>query len=153
LSYLFQKIPDFKVKSATCIIFVIVRRIITGLLLLGSHSLFSQFVQIGEGYFLGTLAGPMVVSTTAANYGCRFAYIYPKSVLGNLKHGDSMESMEFLRSAGAAIGTGTQLSIWLRNTSRSDFGSGRISFSGETTSATRVYNATHAFDLDPNESF
>ena len=153
MSYLFQKIPDFKVKSASFIIFVIVRRIITGLLLLGSHSLFSQFVQIGEGYFLGTLAGPMVVSTSAANYGCRFAYIYPKSVLGNLKHGDSMESMEFLRSAGAAIGTGTQLSIWLRNTSRSDFGSGRISFSGETTSATRVYNATPAFDLGSNESF
>ncbi|MEK0421703.1 MAG: hypothetical protein RLZZ161_1554 [Bacteroidota bacterium] len=95
----------------------------------------------------------MVVSTTSANYGCRFAYIFPKSVLGNLKHGDSLESMEFLRSAGAAIGTGTQFSIWLKNTSRSDFGSGRISFSGETGSAVKVYGSIPANDLGSNEEF
>jgi len=121
--------------------------------LLCCSPIFSQFVQIGEGYFLGTQAGPLVVSTTSANYGCRFAYIFPKSVLGNLKHGDSIESMEFLRSAGAAIGTGTQMSIWLKNTSLTDFGSGRISFSGETSSAIRVYSSIPANDLGSNEDF
>lgn len=64
-----------------------------------------------------------------------------------------MESMEFLRSAGAAIGTGTQFTIWLKNTSRTDFGSGRISFSGETGSAVMVYSSIPANDLGSNEVF
>ena len=153
MSHLFQKARVFRRFPACFAIFVIVRRLITGLFLLCSAPLFSQFVQIGEGYFLGTQAGPLVISTTSANYGCRFAYIFPKSVLGNMKHGDSLESMEFLRSSGAAIGTGTQMSIWLKNTSRSDFGSGRISFSGETGSAAMVYNSTPANELGSNEEF
>ncbi len=153
MSYLFQKIKRACNFRLNLITFVIVRILFTGLFLLCSGAVFSQYVQIGEGSFLGTAAGPMAVSTTSANYGCRFIYIYTKSSLGNLKHGDSIESIEFFRSAGAAMGTATQLSIWLKNTSRTDFGSGRISFGGETVSATRVYNGTPAYDLGSNESF
>jgi hypothetical protein len=129
------------------------RKIILGVISLLSYPLVAQFVQVGEGYFLGTNAGPMVISTTSANYGCRFAYIFPGSVLGNLKHADTIESIEFMRSAGAAIGTGTQMKIWLKNTVRSDFGAGKISFSGETASATLVYDAVPAFNLGSNEGF
>lgn len=129
------------------------RKILAAIIGFFCSPLLSQFVQIGEGNFLGTNAGPMVVSTTAANHGCRFAYIFPASVLGNLKHADTIESMEFMRSSGAAIGTGTQFKIWLKNTTRSDFGTGKISFSSETTTATLVYNAVPAFDLGSNDGF
>ena len=120
--------------------------------LLASPAL-AQYIQIGEGYFLGTLAGPMASSTTSSNYGCRFAYIFPRSVLGNMKHGDTLESIEFMRSAGVQLGSATQFSIWLKNTSKSDFGAGKISFSSETGSAVNVYNATPANDLGGSEGF
>ncbi|MFN4915349.1 MAG: T9SS type A sorting domain-containing protein [Sphingomonadales bacterium] len=129
------------------------RKTLAAIIGLFCSPLLSQYVQIGEGDFLGTTAGPMVISTTAASHGCRFAYIFPASVLGNLKHADTIENMEFMRSSGAAIGTGTQFKIWLKNTTRSDFGAGKISFSAETSSATLVYNAVPAFDLGSNDGF
>ena len=113
----------------------------------------AQYVRIGEGVFLGTAAGPFVSSSTVALNKSRFASIYPKAVLGNMKHGDTIESLEFFRSLGSALNSNCNLTIWLKNTSLSDFGTGRLHFQTETTGATRIYDQNPAADIGTAEAF
>lgn len=113
----------------------------------------AQYVRIGDGNFLGTVGGPMVSDITNATYNSRFAYIYPRTVLGNLKHGDTIESIEFLRSAGAGLNGNCNLTIWLKNTSKSDFGAGRLHFPNETTGATRVYDQNPSGEIKTTEAY
>ncbi|MEY3965968.1 MAG: hypothetical protein RL263_1137 [Bacteroidota bacterium] len=113
----------------------------------------AQFVQVGEGSYLGTFAGPIRTSANMGVYQSKFAYIYPKSTLGNLKHGDSIFSLEFYRAAGASLKGNHRLKIWLSNTQRNDFGSTGIIFSSETTSAQKVIDTFASTYLDTFENF
>ena len=113
----------------------------------------AQFVQVGEGSYLGTFAGPIRTSANMGVYQSKFAYIYPKSTLGNIKHGDSIFSLEFYRAAGASLKGNHRLKIWLGNTSRNDFGSTGIFFSSETASAQNVIDTFASVYLDTFESF
>lgn len=113
----------------------------------------AQFVQVGEGSYLGTFAGPIRTSANMGVYQSKFAYIYPKSTLGNLKHGDSIFSLEFYRATGASLKGNHRLKIWLGNTSRNDFGSTGIKFSSETASAQKVIDTFASVYLDTFENF
>lgn len=124
-----------------------------GLFLLTTGFLHAQYVKIGEGVFLGTTAGPLVSEAAVSTYYTRFAYIYPSTVLGNMRHGDTLESLEFMRSLGSGLSFNCNLTIWLNNTSRSDFGAGRLFFPGETSGAVRVYDQNPIGEIRGSEGF
>jgi len=98
----------------------------------------SQYIKIGNGYISGTIAGPFSASTSRDTQYSKFAYIFPKSVLGNLVHGDTISSIEIFRVGGAIPDTNCAFTIYMGNTNRSDFGSGKLSFSAEISAAKQV---------------
>jgi len=114
---------------------------------------FGQYLQIGDGTFGGTAAGPLVVNTTMASYNTRFAYIFPKTVLGNLKHGDTINYLSFGRLAGSDFNTNCNLTIFLKNTNNSDFGSGKLYWPGEKTGTTRVYDQNPKAEIGVADGF
>ncbi|MCX6175752.1 MAG: hypothetical protein NTZ00_00035 [Bacteroidetes bacterium] len=102
-----------------------------------------QYVKIGDGSYAGTLGGPMVASTTKDTQVSRFAYIFPKAELANLYHKDTIISCEFFHVASlAAPNSSTLCKIWIQNTSRSDFGAGKLHFPTETKNSTLVFSNT-----------
>lgn len=121
--------------------------------LLSTQFLNAQFVQIGDGNYLGNFAGPLRTSGTNKVFNTRFAYIFPKSVLGNLKHGDTIESLEFFRADGPAFDTTCKLKMWIGNTSRSTFGATKVSFVSEIANAKQVYNQNPKKHIGNIENF
>lgn len=113
----------------------------------------AQYIKIGDGSYAGTLGGPMVASTSRDTQTSRFAYIIPKSVLGNMVHLDTLLSMEFYRVAGSAPNTSTHCNIWLNNTSRTDFGTGKLHFPTETSSAKLVFSGSPSNYVGGSEKF
>ena len=117
-------------------------------------ALIGQYVKIGDGSFAGTLGGPMVASTTKDTQVSRFAYIFPKALLANLYHKDTIESCEFFHVAStSAPNSSTHCKIWIQNTSRSDFGAGKIHFPTETKNSTLVFSNTPASYIGVLEKF
>ena len=113
-----------------------------------------QYVKIGDGSYTGTLGGPMVGSTTKDTQVSRFAYIFPKAELANLYHKDTIESCEFFHVASiAAPNSSTFCKIWIQNTSRSDFGPGKLHFPTETKNSTLVFSNTPASYIGTLEKF
>lgn len=98
----------------------------------------SQYIKIGNGYITGTIAGPFSASTSRDTQYSKFAYVFPKSVLGNLVHGDTVSSIEVFRVGGAIPDSNCAFTVYMGNTSRSDFGSGKLSFSSEISKANWV---------------
>jgi len=113
-----------------------------------------QYVKIGDGSFAGTLGGPMVASTTKDTQVSRFAYIFPKAELANLYHKDTIESCEFFHVASiAAPNSSTFCKIWIQNTSRSDFGAGKLHFPTETKNSALVFSNTPSSYIGALEKF
>lgn len=113
----------------------------------------SQYVQIGQGSYLGMIGGPIHTSAGTATYSSRFAYIYPEAVLGNLKHGDTISSLEFMRLAGTGLNSSCNMKIFLKNTSLNDFGSGILRWSAEVSGLTAVYDQNPGTDIGTSEGF
>lgn len=112
----------------------------------------AQFVQVGDGSYLGTFAGPIRVSLNTKTYQSKYAYIFPKSVLGNLQNGDSITSLEFMRTDGDTLRQ-SRMRMWLVNTSRSDLGATGIRFSQETAAATLVHDDNPQKHFGRDEKF
>ncbi len=104
--------------------------------ILSTQFLGAQFVQIGSGNYLGNFAGPIRTNASQKVFNSRYAYIFPKSVLGNLTHGDTIQSLEFYRTDGPAFDTTCKLKIWIGNTNRANFGPSKVSFLSEISNAT-----------------
>lgn len=113
----------------------------------------SQFVQIGNGSYVGTVGGPVIARNTMADYQSKYAYIFPQSVLGNMRHGDSLNSLSFMRTDGASFDGNCSLRIWLNNTTLSDWGSTPISFKGQIDSGTQVYHNHPKTHIGPDDRF
>lgn len=122
-------------------------------LLFFGNSVNGQYVKIGDGSYAGTLGGPMVASTTRDTQTSRFAYIIPRSVLGNMVHLDTLVSMEFYRVAGSAPNSSTNCKIWLENTSRTDFGAGKLHFPTERNNAQLVFSGSPSSYIGGTEKF
>ncbi len=127
-------------------------RILIILLGLFIFPLNAQFVQVGDGSYLGTFAGPMRTSGNNKTFQSKYAYIYPKTVLGNLRNGDTISSLEFMRSDGDTLSR-SRMRIWLTNTSRSVLGATSIQFSQETASATLVHDDNPQKHIGRDEKF
>lgn len=121
--------------------------------LLLTQSATAQYVKIGEGSYAGTLGGPMVASTSRDTQTSRFAYIIPKSALGNMIHLDTLTSIEFYRVSGSAPNTSTDCKIWLNNTSRGDFGTGKLHFPTESNNAQLVFSGSPSSYIGGTEKF
>lgn len=119
--------------------FMRIRSLAFGVFIFLSGEVFSQFIQLGNGAYLGTVAGPIIQRNNVADYQSKYAYIFPQGVLGNMKHGDSLLSLSFMRSEGASFNGNCSLRMWLHNVNKSDWGSIPISFKEYTDSATQVY--------------
>ncbi len=121
--------------------------------LLLTHSATAQYVKIGDGSYAGTLGGPMLASTSRDTQTSRFAYIIPKSALGNMIHLDTLTSIEFYRVSGSAPNTSTDCKIWLNNTSRGDFGTGKLHFPAESNNAQLVFSGSPSSYIGGTEKF
>lgn len=120
---------------------------------LSGISVNGQYVQIGEGTYSGMVGGPFYTSTGLSTYSSRFAYIFPSSVLGNMTHGDTITSLEFARVSGPALNNSCNLKIFLTNTANNDFGTGFLSWNGQISGLTAVYNQNPSADIGTTEGF
>lgn len=112
-----------------------------------------QYLRIGDGSFGGTVAGPLIASSSNANFTSRFAYIYPASLLTKLEHGDSITALEIGRIAGNGFNNNCNLKIYFKNTSQSDFGTGKLYWPGEVTGAVSVYDQNPRLEIGTNDGF
>ena len=122
-------------------------------LLLFSPNSYAQYVKIGDGSYAGTLGGPMVASAARDTQTSRFAYIFPRATLGNMVHLDTLVSMEFYRVAGSVPNANTTCKIWLSNTSRNDFGTGKLHFPTERNNAQLVFSGSPSNYIGSTEKF
>lgn len=114
--------------------------------------LLAQYAKVGEGNFLGTAAGP-ILTDTASSWVSRYAYIYPIDELGNIKHGDTISSLELNRSAGFALQNGGNLALYVQNTSASDFTASPLIWSNSISNATLVYNQNPQTDIAATDGY
>lgn len=102
------------------------------ILLFSGISLKAQYSVIGTRQMGGTANfGPMLADDTADRYS-RFAYIYPSASLGNLKHGDTIRSLEFFKDGFGTIKGNAKFKIFIGNTTQADFGMGSLDWKAET---------------------
>lgn len=123
------------------------------LVLFGSGISQAQYIKIGDGAYSGSLGGPMNSNTVRDTQVSQFAYIFPKSVLGNLYNKDTITSVEFFHLLGAAPNSNTQFTLWIQNTSRNDFGMGKLHFSTETKNSILVFSGSPANYIGKEEKF
>lgn len=120
-----------------------------------SSNLAAQYVQVGEGGFSGSNAGGPMNSTTLSNAWCKYAYIWPQSLLGNLKHGDTIRSVEFYKDVSTAMQASPSLAIWMGMADSAGFPGVPISFSAETavTGMVKVYDRSPLSDVSGPEGW
>ena len=106
----------------------------------------TQFLQLGEGTYSGTIGGPLVARSTTDSHQSKFAYIFPAGELGNLRNGDSIQSLELYRPDGGTFSANCSLRIWIMNIAQSDWGNTPISFSYWTNQAQEIYHNHRCFN-------
>lgn len=99
----------------------------------------AQYTQIGDGLFRSGNLGPIATDTLPAFYS-RFAYIYPEASLTNLQNNDTIFALGFDHFSFDSLRGNTNIKIYIKPTSASDFGVGNINWLAETRSGmTLVY--------------
>lgn len=105
----------------------------------------AQVITLGQGSFTGSnVAGPANTSTTAGS-ASRYAYIFPASVLGTLKHNDTIVSLSFHKNAGGEIQGTCNMKIYMRTTLNANYGLRNINWVNQTT----VTGMKKVYDKDP----
>ncbi len=108
----------------------------------------AQYVQIGDGGYGGSNAGGPMNSTTLSNAWCKYAYIWPQSFLGNLRHGDTIRSLELYKDVATAMQASPSMTIWMGMADTAGFRNVPMSFSAETSRAgmVKVYDRNPTAD-------
>lgn len=104
--------------------------------------IYSQSISLGTGSNTGfNDFGPMYTNTTNGS-ASRYAYIFPNTLLKDLKHGDSIFSLEFFKSGGISISGTCNLKIYIRTTIFSNYGNGNINWVNRSsaTGMKKVYD-------------
>jgi hypothetical protein len=85
--------------------------------------------------------GPMLSDTVANRYS-RYAWIYPNNCLGNLQHGDTIRSVEFLKEGFGGMKGNANFKIYIRNSSIATFPMTNLNWKREadSTGCKLVYN-------------
>jgi len=147
-----MQITDIAVKFGY-FCFMSIRSIALGVFIFLFGEAHSQFVQIGNGSYIGTVGGPVITRNTLADYQSKYAYIFPQGVLGNMQHGDTLTSLSFRRIDGASFDGNCSMQIWLNNINISDWGGSPISFQKEIDSAFEVYHNHPKTHIGPDDRF
>jgi hypothetical protein len=102
------------------------------LLTVGANKCLAQYTVIGTKVQGGTANfGPMLADDTTDRYS-RFAYIYPAATLGNLKHGDTIRSLEFFKDDFGSMKGKANFKLFIGTTSKADFGTGSLDWKIES---------------------
>lgn len=118
-----------------------------------SNSVNAQIHWIGEGQFVSVYTnnndyGPMRSRADSAS-SSRYAMIYAASSLSRIASGQAISALEFMRGGVATIDmSSAQFKIYLKNSTRPDFGAGNINWVTEAASATLVYDADPSAVVD-----
>lgn len=136
------------------------------LLSINAPKSFAQYTVIGTKVQGNTANfGPMLADDTADRYS-RFAYIYPAATLGNLKHGDTIRSLEFYRDDFGSMKGKANFKLFIGTTSMANFGAGSLDWKIESliSGVQKVYDGNPTsivgnepgykrFDFDNNGFF
>jgi hypothetical protein len=107
----------------------------------------AQSVVVGANAFGGTDAyGPFRVNTVSDTAYSRYAYIYNAQSIVGLEHGDSLTALSFFRNGSDKLRYGPNLRIFVRMSIFTDFGTGALNWTSESTSTGMV----KVFDGDPS---
>lgn len=110
----------------------------------------AQVTLIGQGSFGGTnLIGPCNTGIQAGS-ASRYAYIWPSSTLGTLKHGDTIVSLSFHRNSTGRIQGNCSMLIYMRTTVNSNYGINGPLWSNliGATGMKKVYDKDPRIDFD-----
>lgn len=100
---------------------------------------YSQSVTVGNGTFGGTnILGPMFAVSTLDTAFSRQAYIYPRSLLYGLDHGDSISSLDFYAQANDTLVGDINLKIYLRMSLNDTFPRGTLNYKNEISKSNTV---------------
>lgn len=110
-------------------------------------TIYAQRITVGPGNIVNTnVAGPM--ATLNSKQYSSYAYIYPETALPGILHNDTIEAIDFQRNGpNGAIPGRCNLKIWMKNTTRNDFGAANINFTAERLNI----NAILVYDGDPSD--
>ncbi|MBT8326575.1 MAG: hypothetical protein KJP21_02560 [Bacteroidia bacterium] len=91
----------------------------------------AQYTQIGDGGLESNLYGPFTTNS-ASQYFSRYAYIYPSASFSDLDHGDTLTALAFKTAINNGLSGSTNLRIFVKSSSQSQFGSGALNWLAET---------------------
>jgi hypothetical protein len=124
------------------------------LLIFAFKGLNAQYTTVGNGAFASFVFGP-TYTTTGANVMSRYAYIYPFSLLGDLKQGDSITGLSFFKENLGAVPSNANMIIHIRPTIKDDFGTGSINWNNELQGVgfKKVYDKNPVNDIGSDRGF
>ncbi|MCC6722736.1 MAG: T9SS type A sorting domain-containing protein [Bacteroidia bacterium] len=97
---------------------------------------FTQSIKIGQGSYGGTnIYGPMYTTTLYDTAFSTHAFIYKKSLLSGLNHGDSISSFTFYAVADNPAKGYMNLKIYIKMTDNDTFGASNLNWTNEKNSS------------------
>lgn len=101
---------------------------------------FTQYTQVGTGFFGSANFGPLRTDTTSSYYS-KFAFTYPEASLDSLQHGDTLRSLSFFYNAFDSIRGSATIRILIGATDNADFGATPLNWdSASRVAMVEVYN-------------
>lgn len=116
-------------------------------LILAGTSLYAQYTIIGQNSFGGTnFYGPMTTNNASDTFFSRHAYIYPEATLGQLRHGDTIRSIEFFKSGTNGFTGAPIFRVYMAMSANADFGSRNLHWPNEAAKSgtVKVYEGNPA---------
>ena len=120
----------------------------TLLSLLSFSPVLAQYTQVGTGGFQSFTYGPMSTIDSTPFFN-RHAYIYPAGSISGLSHGDTIRSISFMRTGSDTLAGIANFKIYLKNTSKANFGSSALNWKAEVRDSgmTLVYSKNPREDI------
>ena len=105
----------------------------------------AQYTEVGQGAFTRNNIGPIVSDSGSSAYYSRMAYIYPAMTIAGLNHGDSITALSFKSSNFDTLRAPTRMKIYIKATSKADFGAGSLNWLAESRNGMEL-----VYDNDPS---
>jgi hypothetical protein len=105
----------------------------------------AQIIELGSGSFTGTNNAGPVNSTAIVSPTSRYAYIFPQSLVSTLVHGDSITSLDFLRTGGDTLMNTCNMKIFMRMTLNTTYGANNINWVNQS----KVIGMKKVYDQNP----
>jgi len=91
----------------------------------------AQRINLGAGNITSTnFFGPFNTSVDTSSFS-RYAIIYPSGVIQGIRHGDTINALDFERIGAVKFRGSANCKIWMANTTKNNFGANNIHFIAE----------------------